>query len=45
MTTCDMAQTTFSDSQIRTLVECIRVNKNNTIHIVLKGGFSITEEL
>lgn len=45
LTTCDMAQTTFSDSQIRTLVECIRVNKNNTIHIVLKGGFSITEEL
>ena len=45
LTTCDMAQTSFSDSQIRTFVECIRVNKKNTIHIVLKGGFSITEEL
>lgn len=41
----DMIQTVISDSQIRLLVECIRVNKNNTIDIVLKGGFSITEKL
>ena len=45
LASCDMIQTVFSDSQIRLLVECIRVNKNNTIDIVLKGGFSITEKL
>ena len=41
--TFDMKE--YDDTIIRRIVDCIKVMSNNTIVIILKGGFEITEEL